>query len=49
MSGKLIGVPIEKVTDMLLLKGSEAIIIPHDKNAVTKASSIVKKCDERKI
>lgn len=40
---------IEKVTDMLLLKGCEAIIIPHDKNAVTKASSIVKKCDEKNI
>ncbi len=40
---------IEKVTDMLLLKGCEAIIIPHDKNAVTKASSIVKKCDEKLV
>lgn len=40
---------IEKVTEMLLLKGCEAIIIPHDKNAVTKAFSIVKKCDEKNI
>jgi len=40
---------IEKVIDRLLLQGVEAIIIPHDKNAVTKATSIVKKCDEKKI
>ena len=40
---------IENVTDGLLLQGAEAIIIPHDKNAVTKASAIVKKCDEKRI
>lgn len=40
---------IEKVTDRLILKGSQAIIIPHDKKAVSKASSIVKKCDSKNI
>ena len=40
---------IEKVTNRLLLEGVQIMIIPHDKNAVTKASSIVKKCDENNI
>lgn len=40
---------IERVIDRLLLQGVEAMIIPHDKNAVTKATSIVKKCDEKRI
>lgn len=40
---------VEKVTDNLLLKGVRAIIIPLDKYAVTKATSIVKKCFEKNI
>ncbi|MHB8336129.1 MAG: ABC transporter substrate-binding protein [Ignavibacteriaceae bacterium] len=40
---------VEKVTDYLLLKDVKAIIIPLDKNAVTKASSIVKKCFSKNI
>ncbi len=40
---------VEKVTNKLLLEEIDAAIIPHDKNAVTKASSIVKKCDENHI
>jgi len=40
---------IEKVIESLLLNGVDAIIIPHDKNAVTKATSIVKMCDDKKI
>ncbi len=40
---------IEKVTGRLLAQDVDAIIIPHDKNVVTNASTIVKKCDERHI
>jgi putative tryptophan/tyrosine transport system substrate-binding protein len=37
---------VEKVTNRLLLDKVDAIIIPHDKYAVTKATSIVKICDK---
>lgn len=40
---------IEKNIDKLIFSGVGAVIIPHDKNAVTKASAIVKKCKEAKI
>ena len=40
---------IEKIVSKLLLKNVDAIIIPHDKYAVTKASSIVKKCLDKSI
>lgn len=40
---------IEKIVGKLLLKNVDAIIIPHDKYAVTKASSIVKRCLDKGI
>ncbi len=40
---------VDKVTERLLLQGIEAMIIPHDKNAVMKATSIVKRCDEKQV
>lgn len=40
---------IEKIVGKLLLKNVDAIVIPHDKYAVTKASSIVKRCMDRNI
>ena len=40
---------IEKIIGKLLLKNVDAIIIPHDKYAVMKASSIVKKCLDKGI
>ena len=40
---------VEKIVKKLILNGSEAVIIPHDKSAVTKASSIVKICLESGI
>jgi putative tryptophan/tyrosine transport system substrate-binding protein len=40
---------IEKNIDKLIYSGVGAVIIPHDKNAVTKAAVIVKKCNEAKI
>lgn len=40
---------IEKVTQNLLLEGIDLLLIPHDKNAVTKASAIVKLCNAQNI
>jgi len=40
---------VEKVANALLIDKIGAIIIPHDKFAVTKASSIVKICDQKGI
>ena len=40
---------IEKVTQNLLLNGIDLLLIPHDKNAVTKASAIVKLCNAQNI
>jgi putative ABC transport system substrate-binding protein len=40
---------IEKVTNRLLLENIETMVIPLDKNAVMKAASIVKKCDEKHV
>lgn len=40
---------IEKVTQNLLLNGIDLLLIPHDKNAVTKASAIVKICNAKSV
>lgn len=40
---------VEKVTQNLLLEDIDLLLIPHDKNAVTKASSIVKLCNAKNI
>lgn len=40
---------IEKVTQNLFLDDIDVLLIPHDKNAVTKASSIVKLCNKKNI
>lgn len=40
---------IEKVTQNLLLDRIDLLLIPHDKNAVTKASAIVKLCNTKNI
>lgn len=40
---------VSKITDKLLRLGAEAVIIPHDKSATAKASTVAKLCNAKNV
>lgn len=40
---------VSKITEKLIRNGAEAIIVPHDKSATAKASTIARLCNEKDI